>query len=149
MSYHQHHIHHYVNYINLWSVYGGSVISGFLQKPTARPSTQHGMGPLDKTMTLKIGKTNQIPAFIAMQVMQNAQHLEAAGKDIVHLEVGQPSTAPPVAVSRALTAALYHTAAHGYSVALGQPVLRQRIAAHYQDWYGLNPDWNHIAITPG
>ena len=100
-------------------------------------------------MTLKIGKTNQIPAFLAMQVMQNAQHLEAAGQDIMHLEVGQPSTAPPAAVSRALIAALDHTAAHGYSVALGQPVLRQRIAAHYQDWYGLNPDWNHIAITPG
>jgi aspartate/methionine/tyrosine aminotransferase len=107
------------------------------------------MGSLDKTMTLKIGKTNQIPAFLAMQVMQNAQHLEAAGQDIMHLEVGQPSTAPPAAVSRALTAALDHTAAHSYSVALGQPVLRQRIAAHYQDWYGLNPDWSHIAITPG
>ena len=43
-------------------------------------------------MTLKIGKTNQIPAFLAMQVMQNAKHLEAAGQDIMHLEVGQPST---------------------------------------------------------
>ena len=100
-------------------------------------------------MTLKIGKTNQIPAFLAMQVMQNAQQLEAAGQDIIHLEIGQPSTPPPSAVSRALTVALDLTAAHGYSVALGHPLLRQRIAAHYQDWYGLSPDWNRIAVTPG
>ena len=100
-------------------------------------------------MTLKIGKTNQIPAFLAMQVMQNAQKLEAAGQDVMHLEVGQPSTPPPSAVSQALAVALDDTSAHGYSVALGQPLLRQRIAAHYQDWYGLSPDWNRIAVTPG
>ena len=69
-------------------------------------------------MTLKIGKTNQIPAFLAMQVMQDAQRLVANGQDIMHLEVGQPSTPPPVSVNRALTAALGRTATHGYSVAL-------------------------------
>ena len=100
-------------------------------------------------MTLKIGKTNQIPAFLAMQVMQDAQRLEATGKDIMHLEVGQPSTPPPDAVNSALSTALGSTASHGYSVALGHPALRQRISAHYQDWYGITPDWNQIAITPG
>ena len=57
-------------------------------------------------MTLKIGKTNQIPAFLAMQVMQDAQRLEATGQDIMHLEVGQPSTPPPDAVNIALSTAL-------------------------------------------
>ena len=107
------------------------------------------MGLPQHTMTLKIGKTNRIPAFIAMQVMQDAQRLEATGHDIMHLEVGQPSTPPPDAVNRALTAALGRTATHGYSVAFGHPALRQRISAHYQDWYGIAPDWNQIAITPG
>ena len=100
-------------------------------------------------MTLKIGKTNRIPAFLAMRVMQDAQRLEEIGHDIMHLEVGQPSTPPPEAVNRALTAALGRTTTHGYSVALGLPALRQRISAHYQDWYGIAPDWNQIAITPG
>ena len=100
-------------------------------------------------MTLKIGKTSQIPAFLAMQVMQTAQHLETTGHDIVHLEVGQPSESPPSRVSSALCAALDRAASHRYSVALGQPILRQRIAAHYNDWYGLIPDWQQIAITPG
>ena len=74
-----------------------------------------------------------------MQVMQDAQRLEATGHDIMHLEVGQPSTPPPDAVNRALTAALGRTATHGYSVAFGHPALRQRISAHYQDWYGIAP----------
>ena len=100
-------------------------------------------------MTLKIGKTNRIPAFLAMQVMQDAQRLEATGHEIMHLEVGQPSTPPPDAVNRALTAALGRSATHEYSVALGHPALRQRISAHYRDWYGIAPDWNKIAITPG
>ena len=100
-------------------------------------------------MTLKIGKTKRIPAFLAMQVMQDAHRLEATGRDIMHLEIGQPSTPPPCAVNMALTAALRSTASHGYSVALGHPVLRQRISSHYQDWYGITPDWNQIAITPG
>ena len=65
-------------------------------------------------MTLKIGKTNQIPAFLAMQVMRDAQRLDATGDDIMHLEVGQPSTPPPYAVRRALTEALGRTATHGY-----------------------------------
>ena len=107
------------------------------------------MGSPEHTMTLKIGKTKRIPAFLAMQVMQDAQHLESAGHDIMHLEVGQPSTPPPDAVNRALTAALSRSATHGYSVAFGQPALRQRISAHYQDWYGIAPNWRQIAITPG
>jgi len=107
------------------------------------------MGSPEHTMTLKIGKTNRIPAFLAMQVMQDAQRLESTGHDIMHLEVGQPSTPPPDAVNQALTAALGRTATHGYSVAFGYPALRQRISVHYQDWYGIAPDWNQIAITPG
>ena len=107
------------------------------------------MGSPEHSMTLKIGKTNRIPAFLAMQVMQDAQRLEATGHDIMHLEVGQPSTPPPDAVNRALIAALNRTVTHGYSVAFGLPALRQRISAHYQDWYGIAPDWNQIAITPG
>ncbi|MEL0042037.1 MAG: aminotransferase class I/II-fold pyridoxal phosphate-dependent enzyme, partial [Candidatus Puniceispirillum sp.] len=81
--------------------------------------------------------------------MQRAKEMRAAGEDLVHLEVGQPSTPPPATVSRALQSSLQHTASHGYAVGLGLPELRQRIAAHYQDWYGLQIDWQKIAVTPG
>ncbi|MDA8649846.1 aminotransferase class I/II-fold pyridoxal phosphate-dependent enzyme [Alphaproteobacteria bacterium] len=100
-------------------------------------------------MALKVSQASEIPAFLAMQVMKRAKEMQAAGSDLVHLEVGQPSTPPPAAVSNALHASLKHVASHGYSVGLGLPELRQRIGQHYQDWYQLPLDWQRIAVTPG
>ncbi len=100
-------------------------------------------------MAFKISQSNKIPAFLAMQVMEQANQMQAAGGNLVHLEVGQPSSPPPAAVCRALEKSLGHIASHGYSVAMGNPALRQRIAAHYQDWYQISADWQKIAITPG
>ena len=100
-------------------------------------------------MALKISQATEIPAFLAMQVMNDANQMQLAGSDLVHLEVGQPSTPPPAAVCKALEASLGHISSHGYSVAMGNLALRRRIAAHYQDWYQISTDWQKIAITPG
>ena len=100
-------------------------------------------------MVFKISKSRDIPPFLAMQVMNQANQMQAGGGDLVHLEVGQPSSPPPAAVCRALEASLDHIASHGYSVAMGNPTLRQRIAAHYLDWYQIAADWQKIAVTPG
>ena len=77
-------------------------------------------------MPLKKTSTNDVPAFLAMAVMNETAKVEAAGADVVHLEVGQPSTPPPPAVNAALSQALAQTATHGYSVAFGERPLRQR-----------------------
>ena len=50
------------------------------------------------TMVFKISQSSKIPAFLAMQVMDQANQMQAAGGDLVHLEVGQPSSPPPAAV---------------------------------------------------
>ena len=100
-------------------------------------------------MALKVSTTNRIPPFLAMEMMNATRELEATGADLVHLEVGQPSTPPPPAVLRALTTSLGTTRTHGYSVAFGELPLRQRIAAHYEDWYGCRPDSANIAVTLG
>lgn len=100
-------------------------------------------------MPLKKTSTNDVPAFLAMAVMNETAKVEAAGADVVHLEVGQPSTPPPPAVNAALSQALAQTATHGYSVAFGERPLRRRIADHYQDFYGVAADVERIAVTPG
>ena len=102
-----------------------------------------------RIMALKATSSNSIPAFLAMAVMSESNRLEAAGADVVHLEVGQPSSPPPEAVNRALTRALSLTSTHGYSLAFGETRLRQRIATHYEDFYGVKADPDRIAITPG
>mgnify|MGYP001316990882 CR=1 FL=1 len=100
-------------------------------------------------MALKVSTSNRIPPFLAMEVMNASRRLEAIGTDLVHMEIGQPSTPPPPAVLQALTKSLENSQTHKYSGAFGEMPLRQRIAAHYEDWYGQRPDPINIAVTLG
>ena len=100
-------------------------------------------------MPLKVTSTNRPSAFLAMAVLSATRELEAEGADVIHLEVGQPSTPPPAAVSDALTASLTTTATHGYSLAFGEMPLRKRIAGHYDEFYGHSVPADRIVITPG
>jgi aspartate/methionine/tyrosine aminotransferase len=98
-------------------------------------------------MPLKVSQRGAIPPFIVMDVMRAAAERAAAGGDVLHLEVGQPSTGAPVAVVEAARAALGQTL--GYTDALGIPPLREAIARHYRDWYGLDVDPARIVVTTG
>ena len=99
-------------------------------------------------MSLKISARGQIDPFIVMDVMRAASALDVAGEDIVHLEVGQPSTAAPALVREAAVAAL-QTNKLGYTDAFGIAPLRERIAAHYQDFYGVTVDPAGVIVTTG
>ena len=89
-----------------------------------------------------------VDPFIVMDVMEQARQAEAAGRHIIHMEVGQPGTPAPAAARAALVRAMEQSAL-GYTVALGLPELRARIARLYRDWYGvdLNPD--RVIVTSG
>lgn len=69
----------------------------------------------------------RVPPFIVMDVLRDANARAAAGKDVLHLEVGQPSTPAPKGVIEAARAALDRDVL-GYTDALGLPPLRQAIA---------------------
>ncbi|NNF54743.1 MAG: aminotransferase class I/II-fold pyridoxal phosphate-dependent enzyme [Acidimicrobiales bacterium] len=83
-----------------------------------------------------------------MQVMGAARRREEAGHEILHLEVGQPSTSAPAAVIAAAHAALENDRL-GYTGALGLPELRDRISRWYRDRYGLLIPADRIAVTTG
>ncbi len=91
---------------------------------------------------------SQIDPFIVMDVMEAARRAEAAGRDIVHMEVGQPGTSAPEG-ARAALARTMATEPMGYTVALGLPALRARIAQLYGDWYNLDLNPERVVITPG
>ena len=57
-------------------------------------------------MALKRSARGQVPPFIVMDVLSEANRREAAGEDVLHLEVGQPSTGAPSGVIEAAQAAL-------------------------------------------
>jgi aspartate/methionine/tyrosine aminotransferase len=97
---------------------------------------------------LKISRRGQVPPFIVMDVMQAAADREANGGEVLHLEVGQPSTSAPAGVIAAAHKAL-DTDRAGYTVAFGIPDLRHAIARHYRDSYGVEIGIDRIAVTTG
>lgn len=88
-----------------------------------------------------------VDPFIVMDVMEAARQAEAAGRHIIHMEVGQPGTGAPSAARDKLIADMADPL--GYTVGLGLPDLRARIARHYGDWYDLDLDPARVVITSG
>ncbi len=99
-------------------------------------------------MALKVARRGAVPPFHAMEVLRAANERAAAGERVLHLEIGQPSTAAPRAVIEAAKRAL-DAHALGYTEALGIPELRRRIARHYEDTYGIEVDPQRVAVTTG
>ena len=73
---------------------------------------------------------SEVDPFIVMDVMEAARQAEAEGRHIIHMEVGQPGTGAPKAATSALAKAM-EVGSLGYTVALGLPELRARIAQLY------------------
>jgi aspartate/methionine/tyrosine aminotransferase len=91
---------------------------------------------------------SRIPSFIVMDVMRAALAAEAAGRSIIHMEVGQPGTPAPKAAREAAMRAL-QSETLGYTMALGCDPLRERIAALYQEWYGVRVGAERVVVTAG
>ena len=89
-----------------------------------------------------------VDPFIVMDVMEAARKAEASGRHIIHMEVGQPGTAAPKAAQRVLAETMQKDAM-GYTVALGLPELRARIAQLYGEWYDVDLSPNRIVVTSG
>lgn len=97
---------------------------------------------------MRNSRRSAVDPFIVMDVMEQARALEAAGRTIIHMEVGQPGTPAPRAARAALARAM-EADPLGYTVALGLPELRARIARLYHDWYGVALDPARVVVTAG
>lgn len=84
----------------------------------------------------------------AFDVMARAQTMQAAGRDIINLGIGQPDFQTPPHVVEAAVRAL-RDGAHGYTAAKGILPLREAVAADIHSRRGLEIDPGHIVITPG
>ncbi len=89
-----------------------------------------------------------VPPFMVMDVVAAAGRLEAQGRRIIHMEVGQPAAGAPATAIAAARAAL-STGPLGYTETLGIASLRQRIARAYSEWHGLDIDPTRIVVTTG
>ncbi|MBZ9935387.1 aminotransferase class I/II-fold pyridoxal phosphate-dependent enzyme [Mesorhizobium sp. BR1-1-16] len=93
-------------------------------------------------------RRSAVAPFIAMDVKSAANALEAAGQRVLHMEIGEPGAATPRLVREAARAAL-DGGRLGYTEALGWRPLRERIARHYEELYGITVPASRIAVTTG
>src|SRR6516165_5595377 len=102
---------------------------------------------------LKIGSGAGAPPFIVMDVIAAANARQATlppgGPHVIRMEVGQPGTGAPAGAVAAAAAALRSGNPLGYTEAFGRRSLRERMMAHYRDWYRLNVPLERIAVTVG
>ena len=97
---------------------------------------------------MKNSARGSVDPFIVMDVMEAASKIEKAGHDVIHLEVGQPGTSAPILAKESVIDSL-SASTLGYTVALGIPELRKKIAELYWHWYKVKVDPQRIIVTPG
>lgn len=90
----------------------------------------------------------QIAPFHVMEVQTAARALEAAGRTVVHMEIGEPDFPTPAPVIAAAQAAIAQGDLY-YTSALGLPALREAIARHYADHYGTPVAPERVVVTAG
>jgi len=106
--------------------------------------------PLTSSHGLKAATRAQAVApFYAMAMSAQATLLEQSGRDICHLEVGQPGTGAPLGARQAVQDALQRGDALGYTNAPGLVALDRRIAQHYQETHGVHVDPQQIMVVSG
>lgn len=93
-------------------------------------------------------RMQDISPFQVMELMGRAKELEQEGRDIVHMEVGEPDFPTPAPVIAAAQAFLT-TGRVFYTAALGLPELREAISAFYHERYGSHVPAERIVITTG
>ena len=97
---------------------------------------------------MKQSSRSKVDPFIVMDVMEQARALEDSGNNIVHMEVGQPSS-PALTKARSKVITGIKSDTLGYTVALGLPELRQKISLLYGKWYNIDLDPSRVVITAG
>lgn len=90
----------------------------------------------------------EIAPFHVMELMAKAAALEAAGKSIIHFEVGEPDFATAEPIVQAAQEFLRGGHVH-YTAALGLPQLREAISAFYQERHGVHVSPTRIVVTAG
>lgn len=90
-------------------------------------------------------RRNRVEPFHAVAINRLAHELARQGRDVIHMEVGQPSAGAPAAALDAAARAM-RSDRLGY---WESGALKERIGQHYQDWYGVEVAPERVILTPG
>ena len=93
-------------------------------------------------------RLDEIQPFHVMELLRRARELEAQGRDIIHMEVGEPDFPTPQPIVEAATRFIASGDVH-YTPGLGLPALREAIARFYHDRFGADVSPERIIVTSG
>lgn len=93
-------------------------------------------------------KSEQIPPFLVMDVLERAMEMAANGQDVIHLEVGEPDFDTADNIIQAGLDAMRAGKTH-YTPSIGIPELRRAIASHHLQTYGVEVEPGDVVITSG
>src|SRR2546426_1159460 len=94
------------------------------------------------------GRMARLGTESAFEVLARARALERAGREIVHLEIGEPDFDTPAHIKEAAKRALDAGATH-YGPSAGLPELREAIAKHVAETRGVPVSPDEVVVTPG
>jgi aspartate/methionine/tyrosine aminotransferase len=101
-----------------------------------------------ETRTNLAARVREIAPFHVMEVQTAARALEATGRSVVHMEIGEPDFPTPAPVLAAAQRALEGGGIY-YTSALGLPELRHAIARHYGERLGVRVSPERVIVTAG
>ena len=142
---------------------GASLVVDTLGEPGAPPRVLEGLidqllccasctaseRPMDKVLAARLApRMAQIQPFHVMKLLARARALEAQGRSIIHMEIGEPDFPTPEPIVEAASRALACGATH-YTPARGLPELRSSIAEHYRRTFGVSLSPDRVLVTPG
>jgi aspartate/methionine/tyrosine aminotransferase len=93
-------------------------------------------------------RSQSIEPFLAVEVAERAFALERAGADVVHLEFGEPDFEAPAVVTDAVMRAIKDGRTK-YTSSLGILPLREAVAEHFAEAYGVTISPEQVLITAG
>ncbi len=93
-------------------------------------------------------RVEQVKPFLAMEILEKAQQLEAEGASIIHMEVGEPGGETPAAIKEAAVEAIRSNDT-GYTHSLGKAELREEISRYYKRVYEVDIFPDQIIVTSG
>lgn len=98
---------------------------------------------LSQSVKVQIQRSTSADSLTAMDVFVRAKKLEEEGKEIVHLEIGEPDFLPPRQIIHALSRAIEKGRVH-YTESAGVPALRKELAKKFRC-----PGMEQVVVTPG
>ncbi len=109
---------------------------------------RHPLRSASPAMPALAARVDNIAPFEVMELVKRANRLQAQGRPIIHMSIGEPDFSAPEPVIRRLEE-VARGGGHGYTPAVGIAPLREAIAGHYRRLHGIDVDPERIIVTAG